>query len=128
MVHETMYLAPINWAEKSYTISGAQLIDSSYLWRITFLHKATETINVRGSQTGTVTSYNIAGVTNFIDNGNHERGIWWTSNVYELPVVINPPVNLNPGLPAGTTTWNGISGAGSSTLFPLGIQNNDILF
>jgi|694.fasta_scaffold15594_8 hypothetical protein len=109
MVNETMYLAPVNNSEKEYHISGAQLVDGSYMWRITFLHPASEVINVRGSVTNQITQYNIAGVTNFIDNANHHRGVWWSSSTYEIPVVLNPPQPINPGLPAGTTTWNGVS-------------------
>ena len=109
IVHETMYLAPINWREKEYAFSGAQLKNGSYLWRITFLHKATQPIYVKGSRLGNASgvTYNIAGITNFIDNGNHEKGLWWTTNTYELPIVTNPPVCPTQGLPAGTTTWNG---------------------
>jgi len=129
MVHETMYLAPINWAEKEYAISGAQLTNGTYLWRITFLNKATQPIYVKGSRYGDVTgvTYNIAGVTNFIDNPNHEKGIWWACTAYELPIVTNPPVTPNNGLPPGTTTWNGIDGVGSPG-FPTGIANTSILF
>ena len=109
IVHETMYLAPINWREKEYAFSGAQLKNGTYLWRITFLHKATQAIYVKGSRLGDSSgaTYNIAGITNFIDNGNNEKGLWWTSNVYELPIVTNPPTCPTYGLPAGTTTWNG---------------------
>lgn len=130
MVHETMYLAPINWAEKEYAFSGAQLRDGRYLWRITFLNKATQPIYVKGSRFGDASgiTYNITGVTNFIDNANHEKGIWWSSNSYELPIVTNPPLTPNNGLPPGTTTWNGTDKAGSSPQFPYGIANTSVLF
>jgi hypothetical protein len=130
MVQETMYLAPINFAEKEYAISGAQLTTGMYLWRITFLNKATQPIYVKGSRYGDQTgvTYNVVGVTNFIDNPNHEKGIWWACNAYELPIVTNPPVTPNNGLPPGTTTWNGLSGAGSSPQVPLGVANTSVLF
>jgi len=130
VVQETMYLAPVDWSNKEYQISGAQLTTGMYLWRITFLHKATQPIYVKGSRFGDLTGvkYNIAGVTNFIDNPNHEKGIWWACNMYELPIVTNPPLAPNNGLPPGTTTWNGLSAAGSSPQFPLGIANTSILF
>ena len=91
IVSETMYLAPVNMDEREYLMSGAQLIDGRYLWRITFANPATANIQVQGSVTSQITTYNIAGITNFINIGNNKFGVWWYSDVYELPIVLNPP-------------------------------------
>jgi hypothetical protein len=92
IVSETMYLAPVNFDEREYLMSGAQLVNGTYLWRVTFAHPATSSVTIQGSVTGQPTTYNVAGVTNFIKNGNNKFGVWWTTNTYELPVVTNPPV------------------------------------
>jgi hypothetical protein len=92
VVSETMYLAPVNFDEREYLMSGAQLVNGTYLWRVTFAHPATSSVTIQGSVTGQPTIYNIAGVTNFIKNGNNKFGVWWTTNTYELPIVTNPPV------------------------------------
>ncbi len=93
-VWETTYLAPMNMDERSYLISGAQKVDGNYLWRITFAHPATQSpIIVRGSQSGITTSYNINGITDYINIPNNKFGIWWTTDRYEVPIVENPPVS-----------------------------------
>jgi len=94
IVYETMYLAPINMDERSYLMSGAQLVDGSYLWRVTFAHPATQSpITIRGSVSGITTAYNINGVTDYINIQNSKFGVWWTSKLYEIPIVENPPVS-----------------------------------
>jgi hypothetical protein len=94
IVWETIYLAPVNMDERSYLISGAQKVDGDYLWRITFAHPATQSpIIIRGSQSGITTSYNINGVTDYVNNPNSKFGVWWTSDRYEVPIVENPPVS-----------------------------------
>jgi hypothetical protein len=94
IIWETVYLAPMNMDERSYLISGAQKVDGNYLWRITFAHPATQSpINIVGSVSGITTSYNINGVTDYINNPNSKFGVWWTSDRYEIPVVVNPPIS-----------------------------------
>lgn len=96
IISETMYLAPINHDEREYIMSGAQLVNGNYLWRISFAHPVTDPsgIYIRGSINGDASgqTYNVAGITNYIKNGNNKFGVWWTSNVYELPIVTNPPI------------------------------------
>lgn len=95
IVSETMYLAPVNRDEREYLISGAQLTNGSYLWRITFAHPATSPVYIRGSVTNNTSgvTYDIAGVTNFINSANNKFGVWWTSSTYEIPIVTNPPIS-----------------------------------
>lgn len=94
IVSETMYLAPINMDEREYVFSGAQLIDGRYLWRITFANPVNvDNIQVQGSVTSSITNYNVSGITNFINEPNNKFGIWWYSDVYEIPIVLNPPVS-----------------------------------
>lgn len=94
IVYETISLDPVNMDERSYIASGAQLVDGSYLWRITFAHPATQSpIIVRGSVTGITTAYSVNGVTDYINIPNSKFGVWWTSNYYETPIVENPPVS-----------------------------------
>jgi|688.fasta_scaffold11457_7 Heparinase II/III-like protein. len=94
-VKETLYLAPVNMDERSYLISGAQKINTNFLWRITFAHPATDPapIIVRGMCSGITTAYNISGVTDYINNPNNKFGIWWNSGNLEIPIVENPPVS-----------------------------------
>lgn len=96
IVSETMYLVPVNHDEREYIISGAQLVNGNYLWRISFAHPVTNPsgIYIRGSVRGDATgvTYNVAGITNYIKIGNNKFGVWWTSDVYELPIVTNPPI------------------------------------
>jgi len=92
IVSETMYLAPVNMDEREYISSGAQLVDGRYLWRITFANPVTvDPIQIQGSVTSSVTNYNVSGVTNFIKEGNNKFGVWWYSDTYEIPIVLNPP-------------------------------------
>jgi hypothetical protein len=94
IVYETISLDPVNMDERSYIASGAQLVDGSYLWRITFAHPVTQTpIIIRGSVTGVTTAYNVNGVTDYINIPNSKFGVWWSSNYYETPIVENPPVS-----------------------------------
>jgi hypothetical protein len=94
-VKETLYLAPVNMDERSYLISGAQKVNTNFLWRITFAHPATDPapIIVRGMCSGITTAYNISGVTDYINNPNNKFGIWWNSGNLEIPIVENPPVS-----------------------------------
>lgn len=91
IVSETMYLAPVNMDEREYLMSGAQLANGSYLWRVTFAHPASSSVQIQGSVSAQTTTYDVAGVTNFIKVGNNKFGVWWTSNTYEIPIVLNPP-------------------------------------
>ncbi len=93
-VKETLYLAPVNMDERSYLISGAQTVNTQFLWRITFAHPATNPapIIVRGMCSGITTAYNISGVTDYINNPNNKFGIWWNSGIVEIPIVENPPI------------------------------------
>jgi len=94
IVYETISLDAINMDNREYLASGAQLVDGSYLWRITFAHPVTQTpIIIRGSVTGVTTAYNVNGVTDYINIPNSKFGVWWSSNYYETPIVENPPVS-----------------------------------
>ena len=111
IVSETMYLAPVNMDEREYLLSGAQLTNGSYLWRITFTHPATSSVYIQGniSGSGTGITYDVAGITDYINFGNNKFGVWWSTNQYEIPILTNPPVPEAQRLGVLNLPMNGIT-------------------
>jgi len=134
MVNQTVYLAPSNLDEQSYLMSGSQKIDGQYLWRITFAHPATNPspIIIRGSVSGVTTSYNLSGITDYVNNQNNKFGVWWNTGNLEIPIVENPPIPeaLRRGivnLPENPKTmYNANSNPESRNAVPSGYKNLDI--